>query len=364
MTDIKARLNGVLGSFPFDVDISIPAKGVTAVFGPSGCGKTTLLRCFAGLEPAIKGSLKVGDQEWQNETTFIPSHKRRVGYVFQEPSLFDHLDVQGNLEYGLKRRNSKMEESRQEAIIDLLGIRQLLDRKTDKLSGGEKQRISIARALLSGPEILLMDEPLSALDKSSKSEIIPFFHKLQSTLDIPILYVSHDLAELEQFADHIVLMENGRVAGSGPILEVLSGSDSPLSQGPEAAVLLDGTITSYDAEYDLTCLQSGDCVFHLPGNIGEIGTNKRLHINASDVGIALNPKSADLSYLNLIEGIITDIQPLTHGKVNVCISPSRDGAAPMIISSITRKSLDSLSLQKGQTVTAMIKSIALMDPVA
>ncbi len=362
MTDIIARLSGHLGPFSFDVDISIPAQGVTAVFGPSGCGKTTLLRCLAGLEPTLKGNLQIGSNCWQSGTDFLPPHKRTVGYVFQEPSLFEHLDVRGNLEFGLKRRNANIESADKDKIISLLGIDPLLDREIDKLSGGEKQRISIARALLSGPEILLMDEPLSALDKTSKSEIIPFLDRLQRNLDIPVIYVSHDLMEVEQFADHIIMMDAGRITNSGPIFDVLSSKSSPLSNSSDAAVLIEGEVTSYDPEYDLTCIQKSDYLFYLPGRVGEEGAKKRLHISASDVGIALNPKDTDFSYLNMIVGQITDIQDLGAGKVNLFISPDGDGSDVRIISAITRKSLDTLKLQKGQTVTAMIKSIALIDP--
>ena len=358
MKNINAQFQGQFNQFHLDVDFTIAPNGVTAIYGPSGCGKTTLLRCLAGLEPRVKGTLQVGGETWQSNAEFLPPHKRAVGYVFQEAGLFSHLTVKGNLEFGKKRRNTTPNEKQTNEIIDLLGVRPLMDRRTQNLSGGEKQRVSIARALLAIPEMLLMDEPLSALDRTSKSEIIPFLDSLQKNLNIPILYVSHDLSEVEQFADHIIMMEQGRITKSGALLDVLSAVNSPLAEGEDASVLLEGKVTAYDPNYDLSTVAAGSCHLHLPGEIGTAGSIKRLRISASDVGLAVNPTGAGFSYLNMIDGKIIEAQPQGKGKVNVILSIGE----MRLISSITRRSYEALKLDTGQNVTAMIKSIALVDP--
>ena len=205
---ISASFQGTLGGFRLDAAFEVPAAGVTALFGPSGSGKTTVLRCIAGLQ-RLKGRLTVRGQVWQDEHTFRPPHLRPVGYVFQEPSLFGHLSVRGNLEYGLKRapgRRIGMDE-----VVGFLGLQPLLGRSTHKLSGGERQRVAIGRALLSQPELMLMDEPLAGLDAEAKSEILPYLERLQQVMAIPILYVSHDAAEVAGLADRVLLMRGGRI---------------------------------------------------------------------------------------------------------------------------------------------------------
>ncbi len=224
MNRITTRLHLDRGDFRLDVDLSLPGQGISALFGHSGSGKTTCLRAIAGLERLPGGQVKVGDQIWQDEQRglFVPPHQRPIGYVFQEASLFPHLSVRQNLNFGLKRLPREARRGDLETMAELLGIRPLLDRPADVLSGGERQRAAIARALLTAPQLLLMDEPLAALDLKRKQEILPYLERLHEELSIPIIYVSHAPDEVARLADHLVLLDQGRVVASGPLTETLA----------------------------------------------------------------------------------------------------------------------------------------------
>jgi len=221
--------------FTLDLDLNMPARGVTAIFGHSGSGKTTLLRCIAGLERAPQGFLRFKGEAWQDERTFLPVHKRPLGYVFQEASLFPHLSVLGNLRYGLSRSKAAS-SGRLDQAVELLGIGHLLERKPDRLSGGERQRVGIARALAVSPRLLLMDEPLAALDMKRKHEILPYLERLHRTMDLPILYVTHSPDEVVRLADHLVVMEDGRVLAHGTLAETLPYIDLPLTMAEERQI--------------------------------------------------------------------------------------------------------------------------------
>ncbi len=228
---LVAALRTTLGAFRLDVDLDVPARGVTAIFGPSGCGKTTVLRAIAGLERA-SGSLRVAGETWQDDArgVFVPTHERGVGYVFQDAALFAHLTVRENLEYGLRRRERRGKGSLAppaallglQHVVALLGVEALLDRSPSRLSGGERQRVALARALVAGPRLLLMDEPLASLDAARKAEVLPYLERLRDEVAIPALFVSHALDEVARLASHVVLMEAGRVVASGPAAEILS----------------------------------------------------------------------------------------------------------------------------------------------
>lgn len=212
---INAVFRGRLGNFTLDAELSLPATGVTAIFGPSGCGKTSVARCIAGLQRMADGFCAVDGEIWQDRHSFRPVHRRPIGYVFQEASLFPHLSVRGNLLFGAPKTAGA--QIAFDEVVDLLGLAALLDRSPHRLSGGERQRVAIGRALLSQPKLLLMDEPLAALDHATKSEILPFLERVRDRLSLPVFYISHDMTEIERFADHLVLMEQGRVVGSGPL---------------------------------------------------------------------------------------------------------------------------------------------------
>lgn len=207
---ITARFCGRLGAFSLEAEFAMPGRGVTALVGPSGSGKTSLMRCLAGLE-RLAGRLVVAGEVWQDDRTFLPPHRRAIGYVFQEASLLAHLSVRGNLQYGLKRARGATETSFAD-VVDTLGLGGLLDRSPTRLSGGERQRVALGRALLTQPRLLLMDEPLAGLDAEAKAEILPYLQRLHDTLAIPVLYVSHDAAEVARLADRVLVMREGRIA--------------------------------------------------------------------------------------------------------------------------------------------------------
>lgn len=226
---INAAFRGRLGGFTLDAELSVPASGVTAIFGPSGCGKTTVARCIAGLQRIADGFCAVDGEIWQDRSSFRPVHRRPIGYVFQEASLFSHLSVRGNLLFGAPRAAGA--QIAFDEVIELLGLARLLDRSPHRLSGGERQRVAIGRALLSQPKLLLMDEPLAALDRSTKNEILPFLERVHERLSLPAFYISHDMAEIERFADHLVLMEQGCVIGSGRLDDLRPALPSAASRG-------------------------------------------------------------------------------------------------------------------------------------
>ena len=226
------------------MDLHLPGSGITVLFGASGSGKTSVLRCVAGLERAHPGLVVVDGEVWQDDTAqvFLPTHQRALGYVFQESSLFAHLDVLGNLRYGLKRARSAQAEATLQTAIELLGIGRLLQRRPGQLSGGERQRVAIARALATSPRLLLLDEPMAALDLARRQEIMPWLERLRDELHIPMLYVTHSADELARLADHLVVLEGGQVKAAGPVDQVLSSVHLPMVLGDDAGALLRGQV--------------------------------------------------------------------------------------------------------------------------
>ncbi|MEZ5852409.1 MAG: molybdenum ABC transporter ATP-binding protein [Hyphomicrobiaceae bacterium] len=359
---LTVDLTGMLGSFPLNVAFTVPSRGVTALFGPSGCGKTTVLRCLAGLQRAA-GHIRIGDEVWQDSETgtFLPPHKRHIGYVFQEASLFAHLSVRDNLLYGARRVRAASHGNgpRLDDIVDLLGIGCLLDRAPEKLSGGERQRVAVGRALLSEPRVLLMDEPLSALDRMTKDEILPFFERLHERLALPVVYVSHDLAEIERLADTLVLMKEGRVLASGPLNELQTNPSLPLLTAPEATVVLEGRVAAIDEHYALTELTVPGARLVVPGRHGAIGDKRRLGIAASDVSIARTAPT-DSTILNCLPARILAVEgDIGAPQASVILALGTQGDSSRIAARITRKSLDTLALAPGSIVFAQIKSVAL-----
>ena len=239
---IAARFQLAWPGFSLDVDLRVPATGVTALYGPSGSGKTTLLRCVAGLERAASGFLAIGDEIWQDQTRFVPTHQRALGYVFQDAALFPHLSVQENLEFGLRRIAAGERRVSLDEAVDLLGIRPLLSRRPGRLSGGERQRVAIARALAVSPRLLLLDEPLAALDLARKREILPYLQRLHETLQIPVLYVTHSPDEVARLADHLVVLEQGRVLADLPVQQFFDQSLLE-ERFPQASAFVKGETT-------------------------------------------------------------------------------------------------------------------------
>ncbi len=353
---IEGRFKINREEFLLDVDLEIPARGVTALFGPSGCGKTTLLRAIAGLERSDDGFLRVGDMLWQDGTNFVPPHKRQLGYVFQEASLFTHLNVRQNLEYGIKRVPAAERKVSMERAVELLGIGELLERATDGLSGGERQRVAIARALAISPKILLMDEPLSALDMVRKREIMPYLESLHDELDIPLIYVSHSPDEVARLADHLVLLENGRIGGTGAIGEILTRFDLPLAHGDDAAALIEARVASHDAQFNLTYIDFLGGRFTVAHRALPIGHPVRLRVAARDVSLTREHQSGT-SILNIFPVVVDEIT--IEGNAQVMVRLVTEGIP--LLSRITRKSADLLGLEQGKSLYAQIKSVALLS---
>ncbi len=360
---ISITLKGSVGAFTLDVGFDVPASGITALFGPSGCGKTSILRCVAGLQ-MLPGTISVGDDIWQDTSsgTFLPAHERHVGYVFQEASLFPHLSVRDNLLYGARRVKAPTahEGPSLEDIVHLLGIRPLLERASTTLSGGERQRVAVGRAILSQPRVLLMDEPLSALDRITKDEILPYFEMLHEKLRLPILYVSHDMAEIERLADTLVLVNGGRALAVGPLLELQTDPRLPLLSSSEASVVLDGAVRRFDKDFALTELEVVGGSLIVPGLHGEPGDKRRLRIAASDVSLA-RTRPTDSTIVNCLAVRIVDIQVRQdHPHVTAILALGANGEGARIAARITRRSLVGLGLGPGQVVFAQIKSVALI----
>jgi len=340
--------------------ITSKPPGVTALFGPSGCGKTTVLRCLAGLQHLPEGFCSVDGENWQDKTTFRPTHERPIGYVFQEASLFPHLSVRRNLLYGAPR-GEPMSRSGAIAfneVLDLLGLEKLLDRSPRNLSGGERQRVAVGRALLSQPKLLLMDEPLSALDRLTKDEILPFLERLHERLSLPVIYVSHDMTELERLADHLILMRIGEVVAVGPLNAVQSDPSLPLAAARDAAVSFDGVVEGYDATYGILTLSIEGGRLLVPAAPVPTGRRRRLRIAASDVSLTREPPKAS-SILNVLPARIVSQTPIRQNEIVVVLSLTADGGGGRLLARITRRSWDQLNLYDGMLVFAQVKGVSL-----
>ena len=357
---IDVRLNVKYAGFALDVDLHLPGRGVTALYGHSGSGKTTCLRCIAGLERAEEGFVQINDEVWQDSRTglFVPPHKRALGYVFQEASLFAHLSVRANLEFGLKRIPRAQRRVDMAQASELLGISHLLDRHPQHLSGGERQRIGIARALLTSPSLLLMDEPLAALDSKRKGEILPYLERLHDELDIPVLYVSHAQDEVARLADHIVLLSDGKALASGPIGGTLARLDLPMALGDDAGVVINGSVSAYDDHYQLLTLQLPDSAQHLRVAHAPLALGKalRVKVQARDVSLSLQAEEAS-SILNRLPVTVTQEIPADN-SAHVLVRLEADGTP--LLARITRFSRDQLQLHPGQRLWAQIKAVAVL----
>jgi molybdate transport system ATP-binding protein len=358
---IVARFQGRLGSFVLDAGFEAPMRGVTALFGPSGCGKTTLLRCVAGLQMLQDGYLSIGGEVWQDDTTFRQPWQRSVGYVFQEASLFPHLSVRRNLLYGHRRalRRGTSEATRFDDVVALLGMQDLLDRSPLRLSGGERQRVAVGRALLSQPRLLLMDEPLAGLDRLSKDEILPYLEALHTTLSIPILYVSHDIAEVERLADHLVLMGAGRVVASGALQDLQADPALPIARLPEASVVLNAAVVRYDPDYGLTTVSVDGGSIIVLGQYGSPETPLRVRVRASDVSLARQHPGPS-TILNVLPARVAAVEPQDAAQVNVVIRLGSAGQGARLLARVTRKSWEELRTKSGDLVHAQVKSVALV----
>ncbi|MHB0777639.1 molybdenum ABC transporter ATP-binding protein [Halomonas sp. WWR20] len=344
-----------LGDFQLDAALAIPASGVTALFGVSGSGKTSLLRMIAGLDIPDNGSICIGEEVLTDTQrgVFVPPHRRQLGVVFQEARLFPHYRVRGNLTYGMRSAR----QQRFDAIVALLGIEALLNRFPATLSGGEARRVAIGRALLTEPRLLLMDEPLTGLDGTRKQELLRYIARLARDIDIPIIYVSHDPGELTAIADHLVLLERGRVLAHGRLDALLMRFDLTKHLGGfDAASVVTANVVAHDAHHALTRLRLADGQpLEIPAVDAAIGDTLRLRIPVRDVALALSSPS-HTSYRNRLDATIERIGEADTRQSTVELQ-LRLGEQPLR-ACLTRKSCEEMGLQEGMPVVALIRSVA------
>jgi len=339
------------GQFELDAALDLPI-GITGLFGPSGCGKSTLLRCLAGLARAA-GHCTVSGESWQDDRSglFLPPHRRAIGLVFQDARLFDHLDIAGNLRYAVRRSGT---QAQLEDVIALLDLGPLLRRRGVTLSGGERQRVALARALLTQPRLLLLDEPLAALDQARKAEILPYLERLQSQLQIPVLYVTHSLDEVIRLADRIALMENGRIVVTGEVHELLARLGLPLAQRIDASVMLPAHIEEHQCEHHLTALRVGRQRLWTTALDLPTGAQIRLRVQARDVSLSLD-RSSRTSILNILSATVVEIAAHEPGQCMVRLSL---GELPLL-ARLSERSVHELGLVPDMPVFAQIKSVSV-----
>lgn len=355
-TGIHARFKLDYPGFSLDVDLDLPGRGVTALFGHSGSGKTTLLRAIAGLERVPGGRLSINGETWQDDAVFRPTHRRPLGYVFQEASLFQHLSVEANLQYGQKRVPQAQRRVSLDQAVALLGIGRLLDRKPDRLSGGERQRVGIARALATSPKLLLMDEPLAALDHALKQDILPYLERLHDELDIPVLYVSHAPDEVARLADHIVVMQGGRAVATGPLTDTLARLDLPIRLGEDAGVVLDAVVAARDEQWHLAHMEFAGGRLWVRDHGLPLGHHARVRILARDISLARAPTTGT-SILNTLPAVVVDSVDDAHPALTLV--KLRVGESPLL-ARLTRRSAHALELAPGQVIYVQIKAVALV----
>ena len=350
--DIRIIQRLVRGSFRLDVDVALPARGVSVIFGPSGCGKSTLLRAIAGLEPATSGQLHVAGACWQDARHRLPAHRRAVGMVFQHSALLPHLCVEANLRYGWKRAGAS--DALLEQWIERLQLAPLLARRPQSLSGGERQRVALARALVTAPRLLLLDEPLSALDATRRAEILPFLEAVRREAGVPILYVTHAIEEVARLADHLVLMEAGHCTASGNALDLLNRTDLPLALREDAGVVWSAEVRARDDHGLLTLdTPAGNLFAH--GEAHPAGTRLRVRIQARDVSLALH-RHDDSSLLNLLAATLTALEDAPGGQVQAPL----DAGGCTLLARISHRSVQLLGLHPGMPLWAQVKAVALL----
>ncbi len=367
------------GGFTLDVDLSLPAQGITVLFGHSGSGKTTVLRCVAGLEQADTARVEIGGEAWEDSARGVrrPTWQRPIGYVFQEASLFDHLDVQGNLRFGLRRTEvagvAPHDALSLDGAIELLGIGHLLARRPAQLSGGERQRVAIARALAARPRLLLLDEPLSALDAARRQEILPWLERLRDEVRIPMLYVTHSTEEMGRLAATLVLMDQGRAVACGPAQEVLLRPELGVVPGDDVGVLVAGEVVERDTPWHLMRVAFAGGSLWLRDDGTPPGHRVRLRVLARDVSLATERPQAT-SVQNLVAARVAAVAPDARqpGQVMVRVACGADGirdgtvdgagtAGVALLARITARAAHQLGLAPGTAVWAQVKAVAPVD---
>ena len=359
MSELILKYQQKLGETEFDVDLTLPSQGITAIFGRSGAGKTSLINAISGLKNPDSGQIKVSGKTLFDSARGIdlPVHQRQVGYVFQESRLFPHMKVSSNLKYGVKTPDQKHFDQ----VVGLLSLEALLDRYPAKLSGGEKQRVAIGRALLSKPSILLMDEPLASLDLPRKREVMPFLENLSESVKIPIVYVTHSLNEILRLSNYLVILDQGKVLSAGQTEQVwASRAMRPWQSFSEQSSLFEAKIVEHNDDYALSKLALGDTTSLWVQQVDNpIDASVRLQIRANDVSLSLQqPQSTSIR--NILPAIIRRVETQQHGhnKQSVAVELELESGC-YLWATITLWALDELSLTIGQRVFAQIKGVSV-----
>lgn len=358
---ISVRIRHDFGGFELAADFAIEKPGITALFGPSGSGKTSIVNVIAGLLRPQHGTIVIGGETVLDTQsgTFVPPQLRRIGYVFQDARLFPHMSVERNLRFGWRRAPIPAEESEFAHIVSLLGLETLLARRPSKLSGGEKNRVALGRALLSSPRVLLLDEPLAALDAARKAEILPYLERLRDEAKLPMLYVSHSLDEVAQLADSVIVMKAGKTVANGPVFEMLADLDiSALTGAPSFGAVIDTRVSAHRDADGLSVLSfdGGDLI--VPRLRREIGQRLRVRIRAEDVMLAAE-EPRTISANNVLLSTVTNLRETgsTHADVQLQCGKAK------FVARITRASAHRLGLKPGMPMFAIMKSV-IVDPQA
>ncbi|AHI29427.1 molybdenum ABC transporter ATP-binding protein [Marinobacter similis] len=352
---IRAKLR-LSSNFELNVNHTFPLSGVIALFGRSGCGKTSLLRLIAGLERVKEAEIRFRDQVWQYDGHFQPLHRRRIGLVFQEHSLLPHLSVRDNLLYGYRRTPSKLRRMHPNNVAAMLGIDALLDRRIDQLSGGQRQRVSLGRALMISPQLLLLDEPMAALDEQAKRDLMPFLSRIAAEFEIPIIMVSHSPSEIERLADWVVFMRDGRIEAVEPLKEALAKPDSPLFNDSGAAFILEGALgpTNSDGFRPFGPPEARLWVSSLDHS--DESSSTRLTIQARDVSLSL----IEPTQTSIQNHLPVTVERIDASTVHRAVVACRTNDDQLLLAEITSRAVHQLQLEPGQSVFALIKSGALL----
>ncbi|HEY9050534.1 MAG TPA: molybdenum ABC transporter ATP-binding protein [Gammaproteobacteria bacterium] len=353
---IKASYQKRMGDFALDAEFEVPHHGITILFGPSGSGKSTLLNCIAGLEKSDHSYCSINGQIFDHSSRKIhlPCRQRRIGYVFQDSRLFPHLTVQKNLEFADKRATKRQEQISLETITEKFSLSNLLEHYPHQLSGGQKQRVALARALLSNPQLLILDEPLSALDQAAKQELLPYLESIHKELTIPVIYVSHDLPEVLQLGDYMLVMDQGRVIDHGNLVD-LCVTQPLLTHAEGASFILQGSVMSTDGKHCISTVQCKDHQLIISGKLLTAGQQVRILVHAKDVSISLS-HAKDSSILNIIPAKIYKVHAPNNGKKLVeCVTGSTHMLAMLSI-----RSVENLKLFKDAEVFVQIKATAIV----